>query len=340
MGKLSEKCTVLVWAMKIWYDACTGKHVRYGVAIAKRLREKGHKVILTTRKHPDTVPLAKLLNEDFIVVGKYNPKSLMSRLREGIQRQLHFCRIFKSEAPDVAISHGSVDQIRVAFGLGVPTITTLDTPYAMAVHRLTLPLVDYIVASKAIPKEALQKFNVKGEIILFDGVDEVAWIRGFKPIVKYDFGKPLIVVREIEEKAAYAKGRFPSVTLAKKLTRLGRVVYISRYRRKAVKGLIIPEGFVDSASLVAQADLFVGAGGTITREAALQGTPAIVVNVFQEQYVNDYLAGKGFPIFRAELSRVFDLAKKVLGKKKDVSDMLSELENPVDVISSLVDRLS
>jgi len=326
--------------MKIWYDACTGKHVRYGVAIAKRLREKGHEVTLTTRKHPDTVPLAKLLNEDFIVVGKYNPKSLMSRLRESIQRQLHFCRIFRNGAPDVAISHGSVDQIRVAFGLGVPTITTLDTPYAVAVHRLTLPLVDYIVASKAIPKETLQKFNVKGEIILFDGVDEVAWIKGFKPLVNYDFGKPLIVVREIEEKAAYAKGKFPSVALAKKLTRLGRVVFISRYRRRAVKGLIIPEGFVDSASLVAQADLFVGAGGTITREAALQGTPAIVINVFQKQHVNDYLAEKGFPIFRTELSNVFDLAKKVLGNKKNVSNLLNGLENPVNVIVSIADQLS
>jgi len=56
--------------MRIWYDACTGKHVRYGVAIAKRLREMGHEVVLTTRKHPDTVPLAKFLNEDFIVVGR------------------------------------------------------------------------------------------------------------------------------------------------------------------------------------------------------------------------------------------------------------------------------
>ncbi|MEM1566719.1 MAG: DUF354 domain-containing protein [Candidatus Bathyarchaeia archaeon] len=326
--------------MKVWYDACTGKHMRYGVAIARKLRGKGHEVILTTRKHPDTISLAELLNEKVIVIGKYNPKSLSSRLKEGLRRQLAFCKIFEQNPPGVAISHGSVDQIRVAFGLGIPTITTVDTPYADAVHRLTLPLADFIVASKAIPKETIQKYNPKGKIIQFDGVDEVAWISGFKPIIKYDFEKPVIVVREMEEKAVYAKKKFSSINLAKKLTKLGTVVFLPRYRRKSIKGLVIPKGFIDSASLVAQADLFVGVGGTITREAALQGTPAIVVNIFEEQYVNDYLAEKGFPIFKADISSTLALAKKILGQKWNVQNLLAKLENPVNVILDIAESLA
>jgi len=180
---------------------------------------------------------------------------------------------------------------------------------------------------------------LRGKIVQFDGVDEVAWIRGFKPLVQYDFGRPLIVVRELEERAVYAKKRFSSIALAKKLTGLGKVVFLSRYRRRRIKDLIVPEGFVDSASLVAQADLFVGAGGTITREAALQGTPAIVVNVFRGQHVNDYLAEKGFPIFKTELASVFELAKRVLGGKRDVSDLLAKLENPVDAIANIVEGI-
>jgi predicted glycosyltransferase len=325
--------------MRVWCDACTGKHVRYSVAIASRLREMGHEVIVTTREHPDTVPLARFLKENVIVVGKYNPKSLLSRLREGIRRQLSFCKIFGKAIPEVAISHGSVDQMRVAFGLGIPTIITVDTPYAEAVHRLTLPLADYIVASKALPRGNLQKYSARGKIIQFDGVDEVAWISGFEPLVKYNFGRPLIVVRELEEKAVYVEKKFSSVALAKSLTSLGKVVFLPRYRRRLIKGLIVPEGFIDSASLVAQADLFVGAGGTITREAALQGTPAIVVNLFQGQYVNDYLAEKGFPIFKTEFASVLELAKKVLGSKRDVDDLLATLENPVDVIANIVERI-
>lgn len=326
--------------MKVWYDACTGKHVRYGVAIAEKLRRVGHEVILTTRKHPDTTALADFLEEKFSVVGSYNPKSYMTRLKESIRRQLLFCKIFEKNEFDLAISHGSLDQCRVAFGLGKPIILTVDTPYAEAVHRLTLPLSDYIVASKAIPRKALQNYNVKGEIISFDGVDEVAWIKDFKPTIVYDFGKPLIVVRQLEEKAVYTKEAIDMVALAKNLTRLGNVVFLSRYHRKDIKGLIVPKKFVDSASLVAQADLFVGAGGTITREAALQGTPAIIVDMFQNQHVNDFLAKKGFPIFKTKMSDAPKLAEKLLGKKKDVKHLLAKLENPVDIIANLVEKLS
>ena len=142
--------------MKIWYDACTGKHVRYGVAIAKRLRSLGHKVLLTTRKHPDTLPLARFLKEEFITIGKYNPESLLARLKEGIRRQLLFCKIWEENVPDLAISHGSVDLCRVAFGFKIPIISTFDTPHASAVNRLTLPLTDCVIASKAIPKKIIR----------------------------------------------------------------------------------------------------------------------------------------------------------------------------------------
>ncbi len=325
--------------MRIWYDALTGKQVRYGAAIAEGLRCRGHEVVLTTRKHPDTLPLAESLNEKFTVAGRYNTKSLLTRVEEGARRQLFFCKLFKNKAPDTAVSHGSVDLCRVSFGLGKPVITTVDTPYAEAVHRLTLPLTRFIVASKSIPKWTLQPYNTKAEIIGFDGVDEVAWIKNFKPRTKYDFGKPLIVVRQLEEKAVYTKDKWDSFALARRLARLGKVVFLSRYARKGAKGLIVPKGFVDSVSLVAQADLFVGVGGTITREAALQGTPAIVVKMFEDQYVNDLLIKKGFPIFKTNLSDTVKLAKKLLGKKHDVKHLLAELENPVETITNIVGRI-
>jgi len=326
--------------MTVWYDACTGKHVRYGVAIARHLRKLGNEVILTTRKHPDTLPLAKFLNEKFVVIGQYNPESLLTRMEESLERQLSFLQMFKEKMPKIAISHGSVDQCRVAFGLGIPVVTTIDAPHADAVNRLTLPLSNFIVASKAISEKILQTYTSKAKIVSFDGVDEVAWIRDFEPKVKYDFGKPLIVVRQLEEKAVYTKETVDFIALAKKLTRLGSVVFLSRYHKKTIRDLTIPKGFIESTSLVAQADLFIGAGGTITREAALQGIPAIIVDVFQNQYVNDFLAEKGFPIFRAKSASVPKLAEKLLGKKRDVKHLLAKFENPVDIIGKLMKEIS
>lgn len=324
--------------MKIWYDACTGKQVRYGIAILNRLRALGHKVMLTTRDHKDTLPLAELLKEKIIKVGKYDPTSLLSSLRESSKRQVLFCKMFENNKPDVAISHRSVELCRVAFGLQIPSISTHDTTHAKAVNKLTMPLIDYLVVSKALPKKSLGGYGIK-KIYWFDGVDEVAWIRGFKPKIKYNYKKPLIVVRELEEKAAYAKGKENwTKILAKKLARLGNVLFLPRDQPPPDKELLIPKDFIDSASIVSEADLVVSAGGTMAREAALQGVSTIVVSSFGRLYVNDYLSSKGFPIYTVNLEQAFTNSKRFLGKRKEVGDLLANLENPVDVIEEIVTK--
>lgn len=322
--------------MKVWYDACTGKQVRYGVAIAKRLRKLGHEVTLTTREHPDTLPLAHLLKEPFEAVGTYDPTSSLSRLRESFKRQLLFCKMVEKSVPDVAISHRSVELCRVAFGLGIPNISTHDTVHADAINRLTMPLINYLAVSKALPKSSVEGYGIK-KIFWFDGVDEVAWIKGFKPVAKYDYGHPLIVVRELETKAAYAQGKKDLArALTRKLATLGKVLFLQRYQRRPEKNVIVPKQFVDSATIVSQADLVISAGGTIAREAALQGTPAIVVESFERIHVNDYLAQKGFPIFTVSLDKVLECAKKHLGKRRNVRHLLNDLENPLDTIERIV----
>jgi predicted glycosyltransferase len=98
-------------------------------------------------------------------------------------------------------------------------------------------------------------------------------------------------------------------------------------------------GFEDSASLVANADLVVSYGGTIAREAALQGVPSIAISDMAKTNVNTYLAKKGFPMFITTEQRVLGYAKKYLGKRFDVQGKLAELENPVDVIEKVVENL-
>lgn len=322
--------------MKIWYDASTGKHIRYGTAIVRRLRKAGHKVIFTTREHPDTLRLAESLGENPIAVGRYDPAFLFTRLEESAKRMLEFTCMFKNDKPDLAICSQSVELCRVAFGLGIPTIVTADTPHAAAVNRLTVPLADTLVISEAIPKSLFEQYGAR-KIRQFKGVDEVAWIKGFEPSTSFDFEKPFIVVRQMETRAAYAleKGDV-TLKLAKDLTSLGNVLFISRYDKPRVQKLIIAKEFVDSASLAAYADLVVSVGGTISREAALQGTPSVVISEFKQIQVNDYLASKGFPIFTVDSSEVIECAKKHLGKKGNLKARLAELENPVDVIEKLL----
>jgi len=322
--------------MRVWYDACTGKHVRYAVAVARRLRKRGHEVILTTRVHPDTVGLAKALGEKFVIVGKYSPASAYTRLLEGTRRQLAFCEIFEKNPPNMAISHQSPDMCRVAFGLGIPIVNTSDAPHAIAANKLTLPLSNVLVISKALPLRFYEKYGPE-RIVQFDGVDEVAWVLDYKP-VKLEYEKPLIVVRQMETQAAYAVGKDDMTeTLAQKLARHGHVLFLSRYERRRRKNITVPEEFIDSVNLATQADLVITVGGTLAREAALQGTPSIVISTsLGRLYVNEYVTKKGFPLFTVSPSEVLSYARKYLGKKFDVKERLSELENPVDVIERVV----
>jgi len=323
--------------LKVWYDACTGKHVRYGVAVAQRLRRLGHEVTLTTRRHPDTIALLELLDEKCKIVGEYAPNSQSSRLKEGLKRQLAFCEMFERDPPDYAISHGSVDLCRVAFGLGIPIISTADAPHATAANKLGLPLVDVLISSKAIPQRVYKAFGV-ANIIQFEGVDEVAWVKNRK-LEPEECGEPVIVVRLMETKASYAIGeRDATETIAQKLVHLGKVTFLPRYDRRARPNLTVPPSLVDSVNLSATASIVISAGGTLSREAALQGTPSIVIRTFGKSYVNDYLSDMGFPLFTVEQSEVLGLVKKHLGQRRDVKELLERLEDPVDYIEAAIKR--
>jgi predicted glycosyltransferase len=60
--------------------------------------------------------------------------------------------------------------------------------------------------------------------------------------------------------------------------------------------------------------------------------------MFPGQYVNNFLAKKGFPIFRADAPSVKKLAVKLLGKKRSVKHLLDKLENPVDVMTDIIQK--
>ena len=324
--------------MKIWYDACTGKQIRYAVAIAQRLRKKGHEFIFTTREHPDTILLSKILGEKPLVIGKYNPSTLSSRLLESAERTMEFAKLFRNNQPDVAIAHQSVELCRTAFGLGIPIILTADTPYAYAVNKLTIPFAHTVVVSEALPKKFTKEYCAK-KTVFFKGVDEVAWIEDFKPTKIHGLKKPLIVVRQIETKAVYAQDKKDlAKNIAKKLGEIGTVHFIQRYNKKG-ETFRNKENFLDSANLVANADLVVSYGGTIAREAALQGIPSIAISDMAKTYVNRYVSRKGFPLFVTTEKKILGYARKYLGRRFNVEDKLIQLENPVDAIEKAVETI-
>ena len=200
------------------------------------------------------------------------------------------------------------------------------------------PLRIQLWFQKSLPKSFVTHYCARNRVP-FKGVDEVAWIKDFKPRKIDKLKKPLVVIRQIETKAAYAGGKQDLAgAMAEKLSKLGNVHFIERYSDQC-ETFAGKERFVDSATLVANADLVVSYGGTIAREAALQGVPSVAVSDMAKTNVNRYLAKKGFPLFATTERGLLACAKKYLGKRFDVKDKLAELENPVDVIEKVVESL-
>lgn len=310
---------------RIWIDACTGKHARYATFIKRSLEAAGFEVLITTREHPDTIPMLEYLGEDYRVAGRWSySKSPREKLKASLERQLELMQIVDEFGPDAHISFPTVEGCRVAFGLGIPILCVGDSPHAVHVYKLTVPLTDVFVTSEGIPKEKITRFGIGPErVVQFRGVDEYAWMSSYKPNHKVvdelglDTDRPIVIIREAETRAAYyPSDRDPLFSVARRLSERAQVVFLARVREeyKDVGGrnLIIPSGFVDVASLVFFADLVISIGGTISREAALIGTPSLVYELWETE-VNRYLNRLGYPIFLFnDLSLILKEAEKII----------------------------
>lgn len=306
--------------------------------ISETLKEKGHTVQLTTRHHPDTLFQARFLGTVLHCYGDYAPDSLETRLKASAKRKVELLN--NLDEFDIAISHGSPELCSIAFGYGKPVITTFDSPQAEAVNKLTLPLSTYIVTSNA--HEGYVPFE-KENIVYFKGVDEVAWIKGFEPDFDEKLGDicdyPYIVIRDVE-KSVYIKTKLNLREIGLKLSKTYPVIFIPRNRGevKSVKEFTVLEDYCDLTSLVAHASLVIGIGGTICREACLQGTPTITIPLFKS-YINDYLLSLGFPIYSSTSEKILDEVDETVGKNQDTTTLLNSLESPIEPITKLVEKI-
>jgi predicted glycosyltransferase len=116
-------------------------------------------------------------------------------------------------------------------------------------------------------------------------------------------GRPLVVARTPPSRAAYH--HFGNPLFREALDTLAtcsdaRIVTLARYaeQRAAIRALglanvHLPERAVDSRSLIYHADLVIGAGGTMTREAALMGVPTYSLFAGEQPAVDRQLERQG-----------------------------------------------
>jgi predicted glycosyltransferase len=149
-----------------------------------------------------------------------------------------------------------------------------------------------VVVPAGFPEPALRRFGVRrGGALRYDGYKEELYLAGFEPDdavldrLGLDRSRIVVAMRPPPDGALYHRGersRFDDVLEQVLAHPDVHVVLMPRFLSQGARyasraRVTIPETPVDGRSLVACADLVIGAGGTMNREAALLGTPTYTV---------------------------------------------------------------
>jgi uncharacterized protein len=316
------------------------------------LHNSGHEVLCTSRKYREAVELAKIKKLDLTFIGSHGGADRYDKLREGAIRTYELAEIVKEFGPDVAVTFSSPEGSRVAFGLGIRHIGFNDSPHSDAVAKLTLPLTSKLYCPWVIPYSAWSGYGIaKKNIVHYKALDPAAWLKHHEDDireVKQDKKKMKILLRLEESKASYIADKKVSTTkmidsFVNELWHSANIVVLCRYEdqiaeiesRYGNKVQVLRE-VVDGITLINSTQLFVGAGGTMTAEAALLGKPTISIAPIQF-YVDKYLVKSGL-VKRANNSRsLVRLGMKMISderyiqtQKKRATRILGRMEDPTE----------
>ncbi|MGC9196723.1 MAG: DUF354 domain-containing protein [Syntrophobacteraceae bacterium] len=333
--------------MKIWIDLSNSPHVNFFSGMIGELK-KQHSVLLTCRPLANTIELLDQTGFRYHVVGNHYGRSATRKLIGfGIQTA-RLCRFLKGRRLDVAISHSSFYAPLVARLLGIPSIYMNDNEHAQG-NRLAFLFADKIIVPELLGGANLAKHWAKPtKVVAYPGVKEGIYLWNYTSIEPEEDqysskpdGLKTIFIRPEPLSAQYYKAELNFIDdLVLDLKDRFNLVILPRgkvqetyYRHPRFAGIHLPEKPIGLSRIMKNCDLFIGAGGTMTREAAVLGVPTI--SIYQDKLleVDKYLIEKGAMVHlktpnAGAVTDFFAKRKKkradceLLGKGKEAYDLV------------------
>jgi len=323
------------------------------------LHNSGHEVLSTSRKYREAVELARIKKLDLTFVGSHGGADRYNKLREGARRTYELAEVVKQFGPDVAVTFSSPEGSRVAFGLGIRHIGFNDSPHAEAVAKLTIPLTSKLYCPWVIPRYAWSGYGIaKKNIVHYRALDPAAWLKHHNnnndDIQEVKQERKMILLRLEESKASYiADKKINTIKMIDRfvdeLWQSANIVVLCRYKDQIAdiesrygNKVQVLRNVVEGTNLIKSTQLFVGAGGTMTAEAALLGKPTISIAPIQF-YVEKYLIRSGLVKRAIDSRSLVRLGTKMLSDKgyiqtqqKRAARILRRMEDPTEsMISAL-----
>jgi len=276
--------------MKVWIDIDNAPHVNFMEPIIKAFKERKVETIVTARNYGQTVPLLRMKKMDFVRIdGDYS----LPRVAYTLQRAYRLFKFLKTFDIDLGFSHGSRSMAIAGRMLRKKTVVTFDYEYVE--HKIFNTFATHIVLPEVLRNDSLGKIGYNlSKLHFYPGYKEEVYLSDYSPDellwkqLQMNAKKIIVSARPPATKSHYYSSKisglfWEAIKFVSKST--SAMIYIvPRYSETANKLEIFSKRVSNSISvlkkpvngldLLLHSDLFIGAGGTMNREAALLHTPS------------------------------------------------------------------
>jgi predicted glycosyltransferase len=313
---------------KVWIDIVNSPQVLFFKPIIDRLK-KDHEIIITARKHSQTLDLLDMYNIKYTVIGAHAGKSKLKKALTWFKRIHDMYKFAKGKKIDCAVVHQSPYCMFPAWLLGIrKRVFIFDNETAKLQNRISMPFATHLICPEAI---TAKKMYFK-KLIKYHGLKESVYIK--KVNVK---SEGYVLMRPEPWSAAYYNaGEDVLVPTINRLLNDWKIVLIPRddkqrkfYSEKFGKKITIPTKMIPAAELIGKATVVIGAGGSMNREAVVLGIPVISTYKGKLLAVDRWLINKGLMYHTSDINT--DYIKSCIKNHKEMH-FYSALDNIVELI--------
>ncbi len=301
--------------MRIWFDISNSPHVNMFYQLIKELEAGGHTVIITSRPLANTIQLLDQRGLQHTIVGEHYGKNFLKKVFGYPIRVLQLRKFLKDKKIDVAVSQSSFHSPVVAKLLGIPSIYTNDNEHAMG-NQPAFYCATKILIPENLPVKNIAKNGISAKKVLqYPGVKEgiYLWSKGEAIQEKRKentSGKIKIYIRPEPQTAQYYKGKenFLDDTILELQLKYSIIVLprdanqSNHYKQEKFHATTVPDKPLGFDAIAADCTIFIGAGGSMTREMAILGVPTI--SVYQDALleVDSYLLSKNLMLHEPNIT--------------------------------------
>ncbi len=288
---MSEKRT-------LWFDLTNTSHVHFFHPFIEEFKDE-YDIIVTTRDLAETRALLNGHSTEYRNYGEYSGDNKLLKVLGHFYRGLTMLPHLKDI--DVAFSHGSPSPIMLKYLKSAKLISSYDNEHAMSFDLLSSHSDTFIVPKILGPLSTAKAGN--GTVVTtYPGFKEQIYLADFKPDQTIKDNIPFddyLVLRAEAWKSDYVKnGVIKAFDIARRLVKEGyNLVFLPRYgvspgwMKRSENVYVSPP--VNGPQLCWYSGGVLTGSGTLAREAAVLGVPAVSFYSCEPLKVDLSLASKG-----------------------------------------------